>query len=109
MFVIKTRFDANPLGWVWLRLVVPAAGLALGAAGAVGVGWPPSSRLVAIALAALVLAVAGYLTFCWFWAVELDEDDLVLVSGTGRRQRVRYEELQAVELGGSAGACVAAS
>jgi hypothetical protein len=102
--VIKRRFNAHPLGWVWLRLVMPAAGLALVGAALTGAGgWSPSSRIGGVVFAVLVLGLAGYLMVRWFWAVELDEQGVVLIFGTGRRERLRYEELRVIQVGGEVG------
>lgn len=64
---------------------------------------PVDDQVAGVGFAALVLGVAGYVMVRWFWVVELDKQDLVLISGTGRRQRLRYDELLVIEVGGSVG------
>jgi hypothetical protein len=102
--VIKRRFDAHPLGWVWLRLVMPADGLGLVGAALTGAGgWPPSSRIAVAIFAGFFLGPAGYQMVRWFWAVEVDEGGVALIFGTGRRERLRYEELRVIQVGSEVG------
>jgi hypothetical protein len=39
----------------------------------------------------------------WFWAVEVDEGGVALIFGTGRRERLRYEELRVIQVGSEVG------